>query len=182
MRPWRSYRAAKASGSPTSTSPIRSSSAWCRYILRLPSATLLFYENPRWQGAQPFRRRGGWARTFVHRRCREAAFHECERLGASDTKQNRSPALWGLRPRYRSSSVGASCSVTLAYPVDHSAGCGDGGLLGQRRVELAPACRLEVVAAVMIEVHAVLDYGEVAEVPSHLGAHPEGALVVGRPV
>src|SRR5215204_398611 len=45
MRPWRSYRAAKASASPTSTSPIRSSSAWCRYILRLPSATPLFYET-----------------------------------------------------------------------------------------------------------------------------------------
>src|SRR5829696_2936022 len=44
MRPWRSYRAAKASGSPTSTSGIRSSSAWCRYF-RLSSATLLFYET-----------------------------------------------------------------------------------------------------------------------------------------
>ena len=28
----------------------------------------------------------------------------------------------------------------------------------------------------------MLDYGEVAEVPRHLGAHPEGALVVDRPV
>ena len=65
-------------------------------------------------------------------------------------KEGRSPALWGLRPRYRTpSSVGASCSATLAYRVDHAAVCGD-GVLGQRRIELAPASGLEVVAAVVV--------------------------------
>src|SRR5215217_9536200 len=68
---------------------------------------------------------------------------------------------------------GASCSATLAYRVDHAAVCGDGGLLGQRRIELALASRLEVVAAVVVEVHSVLDYGELAEVLEQQVEHRE---------
>jgi hypothetical protein len=94
--------------------------------------------------------------------------------GEQGKKKDRSPTLWGLRPRYRTPSlVGASCSATLAYRVDHAAVCGDRGLLGQRRIELAPASRLEVVAAVVVEVHPVLDYGELAEVPRHLARYRE---------
>src|SRR5918998_512915 len=97
-------------------------------------------------------------------------------------KKGRSPALRGPRPGYRSpSSEGAPYIVTLStYRVDHAAVGRDGGLLGQRRVELASSGRLEVVDAVAVEVHAVLDYGEVAEVVGHLRRYFERPLVVDR--
>lgn len=65
--------------------------------------------------------------------------------------------------------------------VDHDAVGREGGLLGQRRVELARAGRLEVVDAVVVEVHAVLDHGELAEVPRHLGRDGAVPLVSDGP-
>src|SRR5215211_9198779 len=52
----------------------------------------------------------------------------------------------------------------LLLRVDHPAGSRDGRFLGQRRIQLALACSLEVVAAIVVEVHPVLDYGLLAEV------------------
>src|SRR5919107_3446845 len=53
-----------------------------------------------------------------------------------------------------------------------------GRLLGQRRIQLALACSLEVVATVVVEVHPVLDNGLLAEVLRHIGGHRDGPLVV----
>src|SRR5215212_10951706 len=61
--------------------------------------------------------------------------------------------------------------------VDHTAGGREGRFLGQRRIQLALACSLEVVAAVVVEVHPVLDDDLLAEVVRHIGGHREGPLV-----
>ena len=65
----------------------------------------------------------------------------------------------------------------VPYRVDHPA-CGrDGRFLRQRRIKLAPTGRLEVVAAVVVEVHPVLHYGLLAQVAVNVSRHRVGVLI-----
>src|SRR5215204_1459533 len=56
----------------------------------------------------------------------------------------------------------------LLLRVDHPAGSRDGRFLGQRRIQLALACRLEVVAAIVVQVNPVLHDGLLAQVLRHI--------------
>src|SRR5215212_6991754 len=67
---------------------------------------------------------------------------------------------------------------SVTSPVYNPAGGRRGRLLGQRRIQLALACRLEIVATGVVEVHPVLDNDLLAEVLRHVRGHRDGPLVV----
>src|SRR5215218_6421364 len=85
---------------------------------------------------------------------------------------SRTPASFCPTPRSSKGGLTASAiKGVLLLRVDHPAGCRDGRLLRQRRIQLALASRLEVVAAVVVEIHPVLHYDLLAEVLRHIGRY-----------
>ncbi len=97
-------------------------------------------------------------------------------MNEKEPRHHLGPRLPLLHPLIRGGALAVS------YQVDNPTVSRDGRFLGQRGVELARSRSLEVVDPIVVEVHAVLDDGEVAKVLTHLAARVDFARVAEVPI